>query len=867
MSHAKTQRRKDLARYMDFLQGKVPRAQEMGFEPRTEVHESLMPHQRDIALWAVRGGRRAIFASFGLGKTRIHLQLAKWVIEKTGGKFLIVAPLGVRQEFTRNDGPAMGMEVHYVRTTEEAMESPCQVLITNYERVRDGGIDVSMFAGAGLDESSVLRSFGSKTYHAFLSMFDAVPYRYVFTATPSPNRYKELIHYGGFLGIMDTGQALTRFFQRDSEQANNLTLYPHMEEQFWRWLASWACFIQRPSDLGYSDEGYDLPPIKVHWHRVQVDHTAAWGQIDSWGQSQLFLDQSSGLKEQADVKRQTAELRLSAAMDIIQAEGPEDHWLLWHDLELERKLIEKRAKEDQLDLRTVYGSQDLEAREDLILGFGSGEYRILATKPVLAGSGCNLQRHCHKAIFLGSTHKFNDFIQAIHRIQRFQQPEPVEIHIVHTESEDPVIENLKKKWRNHDRLVAKMTDLIRENGLNVLEDDMELKRTLGSDRDVVESERFRCVNNDCVAELMHWPDDSVDQIVTSIPFGNQYEYSPSYNDFGHNPDNQAFFEQMDFLVPELLRVLKPGRVACIHVKDRIRFGNVTKLAMPTLDPFSDDTVRSFRKHGFAFMGRITIDTDVVRENNQTYRLGWSENAKDSTKMGCGVPEYVLLFRKLPSELDNAYADTPVTKDKGEYTRADWQIDASSLWRSSGNRLPDPEFLNHLTHEEIIRIWRGHCKRYGYDYREHVEIAKALEGKGKLPSSFMLFPPVAKHRDVWTDIARMRVLNSEQKRRNQENHVCPLQLDIVERLIRRFSNKGEIVFDPFGGIGTVPYMALKMERHGWMTELNQEYWRCAVGYCEQAEAQAIMPTLFDVWEKDESHAKTQTNEVELEVCHG
>jgi DNA modification methylase len=863
----------------------------------------------------------------------MHLQLAKWITEREPAKrYLIVAPLGVRQEFTKVEGPAMGLEIEYCRTDDEVAASRAQIIITNYERVRDGNLTINpdTFAGAGLDEAAVLRSFGSKTYQGFLQLFKAIPFRFVFTATPSPNRHKELIHYAAFLGVMDSGDALTRFFKRDSEKANNLTLYPHQEEMFWRWLSSWAVFIQRPSDLGYDDTGYDLPKMNVHWHRLAVDHTKAWAQTDSWGQAQMFLDRSTGLKELAEVKRETVLMRLEAARRLMAGSGEsklaapaaetEDeriidaalnhvenqhvlrtflagepwgkamgqagcagrdlpywfgcakgievgfrsdpatrlipparikeraeqykpaerkHWLLWHDLEIERYLIEKLIPE----ARTAYGSQDLEEREEIILGFSRGEFTILATKPVIAGSGCNFQRHCADAVFLGSSYKFHDVIQAVHRIYRFQQAREVNIHFIFTESEDSVIENLKQKWAQHDELVEKMAGLIRQFGLS--DTDMKLQRTVGCDRSEVSGDQFRIIHNDSIQELADWPDNSVDQIVTSIPFGNQYEYSPSVNDMGHNPTNEDFFRQMDFLIPNLLRVLKPGRVACIHVKDRIRFGNVTGLGMPTVDRFSDKAADRFEKHGFAFMGRITIDTDVVRENNQTYRLGWTENSKDSTKMGVGMPEYVLILRKLPSDLSDAYADLPVTKDKSRYTRAQWQIDASSFWRSAGNRLPDPEVLYGMPMTEIGKLWRQHCMTHGYDYHQHVGIGQDLEKRGKLPAAFMLFPPISRHPDVWTDIARMRVLNSEQSKRQQENHVCPLQLDIVERLINRYSNPGEIVMDPFAGIGTVPYLAIKMGRHGLGIELSEEYWQCAVGYCEQAEAERSVPTLFDL----------------------
>jgi hypothetical protein len=826
--------------YIDFLLGKVPQAEVSGFDPPSPCHHSLFPHQMDICEWAIRGGRRAIFASFGLGKTRMHLQLAKWVCEKTNGSFLIICPLGVRQEFTQSDGPAMGMNLKFIRRNEE-IEQP-GIYVTNYESVRDGKIDVNGFQGVGMDEASVLRSFGSKTYQTFLPLFKAVPYRFVFTATPSPNRYKELIHYGGFLGIMDTGEALTRFFQRDSSQANNLTLYPHMEKQFWLWLASWAAFIQRPSDLGYSDSGYNLPAINVQWHRLQDDHTQAWSKVDSWGQAQLLNDQSIGLKDSAETKRATIKKRIERAKELIDDNGLERHWLVWHDLESERDAIEKQIPE----AKTVYGSQDLEKREELIMGFSRGEYRILATKPIIAGSGCNFQRHCSDAIFLGVGYKFNDFIQAIHRIHRFQQPEQVNIHIIHMESEDAIVEELKAKWSRHEDLQKKMTSIMQEYKLST-HNSMELIRTMltGGERTEIKSNMFKAIRNDCTLELMDWKDNQVDMICTSIPFGNQYEYSPSFNDFGHNSDNEEFFKQMDHLCPQLLKVLKPGRIAAIHVKDRIRFGNVTGDGFPTVDPFSDMTVAAFRKAGFRFIARITIDTDVVRENNQTYRLGWSENAKDSSKMGAGMPEYVLVFRKLPSDQSNGYADVPVCKPKDEYTRADWQLDAAGLWRSNGNRLPDPEIMKHMSHEAIKALWIEYSKQGGYSHEQHAELAKALEGIGKLPSSFMLFPAISRNKDIWTDIARMRTMNREQTRRNLENHVCPLQLDIIKRLITRYSNKGEIVYDPFGGIGSVPFQAIKMERKGWMTELNEEYWKNAVGYCEMAENEVCVPTLFDL----------------------
>ena len=264
------------SKYMEFLKSKMAIAKDTGFEiSPNELNAALLPHQRDIVAWAIKGGRRAIFAKFGLGKTVMETEFCRKVIDKIGGKALIILPLGVKQEFTRDAVEILGYEApEYVRTMEEVRNAKTDIVITNYERVRDGDIDVRYFTATSLDEAAVLRSFGSKTYQEFLQKFRGVPYKLVATATPDPNKYKELIHYAGYLEIMDTGQALTRFFQRDSTKANNLTLYHHKEEEFWLWVASWAVFVGKPSDVNhdYSDDGYDLPPLQINWHRIESKH-------------------------------------------------------------------------------------------------------------------------------------------------------------------------------------------------------------------------------------------------------------------------------------------------------------------------------------------------------------------------------------------------------------------------------------------------------------------------------------------------------------------------------------------------------------------------------------------------------------------
>lgn len=834
------------SRYRQFIEEKILSTPSTGFDVWGDLmHASNLPHQSDIIKWAAKGGRRAIFASFGLGKSQMQLQLmnlCNWNRlcneKKSDFRGLIICPLGVKQEF-KKDAKRLDMQIEYVRNMDEVRNCKTPYMITNYERVRDGNIDPSYFTFASLDEASVLRSFGSKTYQTFLTLFDQVPYRYVCTATPSPNKFKELIHYAGFLGIMDTGQALTRFFKRDSTQANNLTLYPHKEREFWLWVSTWAIFITKPSDLGYPDTGYDLPKLIVHEHRIVIQEEKQ--NIDRNGSVKMFRDNVISLSEASKEKRISLDERVSKAVEIIKKDDPDKHWLVWHHLEDERRMIEKELPEAV----SVYGSQDNDTKENLLIGFGDGDYKILATKPEIAGSGCNFQKHCHANIFLGINYQFNDFIQAIHRTQRFQQQHPVEVHIIYTDSEDQVLKKLMDKWQRHYELVDNMTKIIKEFGLSHTDIAGELKRSIGIERKEVKGDLFTAVNNDCVEETKIMKADSVDLIITSIPFSNHYEYTPSYNDFGHTNNDDHFFGQMDFLTPELLRILKPGRVAGIHVKDRIMFGNVTGYGMPSVNPFHAKTIFHYIKHGFIFIGQITIETDVVRENNQTYRLGWSEQCKDGSKMGVGSPEYLLLFRKLPTDLSNAYADEPIVKSKENYTRGQWQIDARAKWNSSGNRLLNIDELKKFEVSKIGDQFSEYFKNKVYDYDLHVKAANALDQEGKLPATFEMLKVPARNPYLWDDVIRMRTLNMQQAKNNEQAHVCPLQFDIVERLINRYSNAGDLILDPFGGLMTVPYCAIKAGRRGYGIELNPQYFSDGVGYCREAEYKRQVPTLFDL----------------------
>ncbi|MEX2462046.1 MAG: DNA methyltransferase [Paenibacillaceae bacterium] len=828
--------------YLDFLKSKIVYAKESGFEiSPDEVNPIMKPHARDAVVWAIKGGRRALFEAFGLAKTTQQIEYCRIVIKYKGGKALIVMPLGVKGEFINDAVNLLGVEMpEYVRNMDEVRAAAGAILITNYERVRDGDIDPKYFTATSLDEASVLRGYGTKTYQTFLDKFKGVLYKLVCTATPSPNKYKELIHYAGYLEVMDTGQALTRFFQRDSTKANNLTLYPHKEDEFWIWLSTWALFIEKPSDLGHSDEGYDLPPLDIRYHELAVDHSGAGSERD--GQMLLLRDAAIGLKDAAREKRDSISERVRKVVEIVK-DNPSEQVVIWCHLNDEQDEIERALKLEGISVASVYGSLSLEEKERRLFEWKERKHTVLLSKAEILGSGANLQQS-HISIFAGIDYKFNDTIQAVHRIYRFGQKNACQIHFIYMESEHEILRSLLEKWEQHKYLVKKMTEVIQKYGLSGTSIIDKLARSIGVERVKIESERFTVVNNDCVLELSNVPDNNFGLIHTSIPFGNHYEYTPSYNDFGHTKDTEQFFEQNDYLTPHLYRTLKPGRVLAVHVKDRVLFGNATGTGMPTIEPFHVLCIMHYIKHGFQYFGMITVVTDVVRENNQTYRLGWSEQCKDGSKMGVGCPEYILLFRKLPSDTSTAYADEPVSKSKEEYTRAQWQIDAHGYWRTSGDRLLTKEELEAMPVPKLQAAYRKFTRESIYNYKDHVELAKQLDTDGKLPASFMVVAPGSWSEEVWDDINRMRTLNTTQSQRRQQMHVCPLQIDIVERIINRYSNPGDIVAYPFGGLMTVPTQAVKMGRKGWGCELNTDYFRDGVGYLKAAENMVGMPTLFD-----------------------
>lgn len=435
--------------YELFLAQKHERAQSYGFEPATLLHSRLFAFQHDVVQWAVRQGRAAIFADTGLGKTAMQAEYARHILAHTGRPVLIVAPLAVAHQ-TIAEAALMGLSVTYARSQAE-VTGPV-VYITNYDRITafDGGA----FAGIVLDESSILKAYTGKTKQALVSQFANTPYRLACTATPAPNDWIELGNHAEFLGVMPSHEMLSKWFINDSMKAGGYRLKGHAESAFWRWVASWAACISRPSDLGYADDGYALPPLELHQHTVAADvgrlmeATGSFVAASAMSATRLWKD-----------KAETAPARCQLAAELVAAE-PDEPWILWVSTDAEADIL-KALLPAAIEVR---GSDRPEVKEERLRAFSEGRARYLITKPKIAGFGLNWQ-HCARMAFVGITYSFEYLYQALRRCYRFGQLRAVHAHLIVAETEANVLAAIQTKQAQHQTMQRQMTQAMRETGL------------------------------------------------------------------------------------------------------------------------------------------------------------------------------------------------------------------------------------------------------------------------------------------------------------------------------------------------------------------------------------------------------------------
>ncbi len=427
-----------LTAYADFITQKMRSDPETGFFP-DELSDALYPFQREITEWSLRRGRTAIFADCGLGKTPMQLEWAWRVHQETGGDVLILAPLAVSSQ-TAREGEKFSIPVNVCR---EASDVRAGVNIANYERL-DRFAD-RQWAGVVLDESSILKAFDGKTRGALIAWAQRFPFRLCCTATPSPNDYMELGGHADFLGVLSHKQMLAEFFVNDGISAGSWRLKGHAQEIYWRWIATWARALRTPSDLGYDDGAFELPPLNVE--TISVD-------ADSVSEDRLFSVPVATMQERRQARRESISERVEIAQEIVNASS--EPWVVWCDLNAESEAL-ARAIPDAVEVR---GSDHADVKEERLIQFSTGQARVIVTKPSIAGWGLNWQ-HCANVLFVGLSDSYEQYYQAVRRCWRFGQTRPVRAVIVASNREQAVLENVRRKERQAMEMFAEIVEAMR----------------------------------------------------------------------------------------------------------------------------------------------------------------------------------------------------------------------------------------------------------------------------------------------------------------------------------------------------------------------------------------------------------------------
>lgn len=742
--------------YDEFIAGKRLTDNSTGHEPG-ELNGGLFDFQRAIVAWAVRRGRAAIFADTGLGKTLMQVAWADEVAKHTGGKVLIIAPLCVAQQ-TVLEASRFGVTVTFSRDGTVANG----ITITNYEMAAK--FDFTELTGIVLDESSILKSYTGKTKQFLIDAASTVQYRLACTATPSPNDLLELGNHAEFLGVMPSNEMIMRFFINDTMNAGGYRLKGHSKSDFWRWVASWAMCISKPSDIGFDATGYNLPELKVNWLIVDVSDLPA-------SDGQLFRSVEMSATNIHAEGRITCERRAAAIADIINAR-PIEPFLVWCNTNYEADEIAGKV----FGAVECRGSDNVAQKERALLGFSGGQIKTLITKPSIAGFGMNWQ-HCANMAFIGLSYSYEDYYQAIRRCWRFGQQREVNVYIACAESETAILDTIKKKEAQHMEMKSEMVATISQYHGGAVKNDTPY---FGKHED----ELYTVHHGDCVktAELIE--SESVGYSVFSPPFSNLYIYSDSDYDMGNCSGDEEFIEHFRHLVKEMLRITKNGRLASVHCKDLPRYKGRDGAA--GLSDFPGQCIRLFEEEGWQYHSRVTIWKDPVIEMQRTKNHGllYKQLCKDSAASRQGMADYLLTFRKWT---DSEAFDDPVT--------------------TGGERFCDYKGMTQ-------------CQPAARD----IGMARSEDEKARL-YSIAVWQRYAS--PVWFDINQTRVLNYQAGRgADDEKHICPLQLDVIERAIELWSNPGDLVYSPFTGIGSEGYCAVKMGRRFVGSELKRGYWELA-----------------------------------------
>lgn len=729
--------------YKEFLKGKKNKENRKRISIETnELNPVLFDFQKFCVKRALEAGKFALFEDCGLGKTIQQLEWAKQIILKCNVSVLVLAPLAVIGQ-TIKEGQKFGYSVNEINDMDDYDNNNNHIYITNYDNLDN--IDVSFFGGVILDESSILKNFAGKTRNAIIDRFRNTPYKLACTATPSPNDTTEICNHAEFLDVMSRNEMLAMYYVHDGGSTSEWRLKGHAEQSFWDFVSTWAVMLNKPSDIGYNDNGYNLPPLNV------IEEIVITPKRDN---GMLFNETAVSATDYHKELRATYQLRLDKVAEIVK--NSNDNFIIWIGHDDEGKYLRSLLP----DAVEVKGSDTKEYKKDKLLGFGKGEFRILITKLKIAQFGLNYQ-NCHNQIYASLDFSFESTYQGIRRSYRFGQDKPVNIYLVTTDTMTNVKSSFEKKQALFKEMQKSMTEAMNRNiNKSIILKKMETESRYNSDKCDIRL-------GDCVQLIREIESESIGFSIFSPPFAELYTYSDKLEDMGNSKDYNEFFTAFKFLVKELYRVMWSGRNVAVHCMDLpIQKGKEGYIG---LRDFSGMILQAFQKVGFIYHSRVTIWKNPVTEMQRTKALGLlhKQVKKDAAMSRVGIPDYLMIFRK-----------------EGEH--------------------------NHPVHCNIsVDTWQKYAS------------------------------------PVWMDIDYSNTLNAAKGRdEKDEKHICPLQLETIERAITLWSNEGDRVLTPFLGIGSEVYTAIKLKRFGVGFELKESYYNEAVKNCKSMECNMNQKTLFD-----------------------
>ncbi len=771
--------------YKRFLEGKRVSFSAAGFDVDVgDVNPLLFDWQRDIVKWALGKGRAALFEDCGLGKTFQQLEWGRLVSLHCSGPVIIFTPLAVAEQ-TQREGAKLG-----IKTTicESQADIQSGINITNYEKLHK--FDPSGFAGIVLDESSILKGFDGSTRQALTEFGEHIPYRLCCTATPAPNDLTELTRHAEFLGIMDEKEVKALFFTQDGNTTTKWRLKRHAVNAFWKFMASWSIALRRPSDLGYDDGGFILPSLNMHSHVVD-GHTLP---------GMLFPMEANTMSERREARRESLEDRCQMTADLVNSTT--EAFLVWCDLNAESELLTRLIP----DAVEVKGSDSADHKRDALLGFSDGKYRVLVTKPTIAGFGMNWQ-HCNQMAFVGLSDSYEQQYQAIRRCWRFGQARPVHIHVITANTEGAVVRNIERK----EQMAADMFEnIVKHMSIESELNKKTVRFEMAYEQEHASGNGWDLYLGDSVETIEYLEDESIGLSVFSPPFPGMYVYTNSVRDMGNVKDNDEMIEQFSFLANKILAKTMPGRSCAIHLTQGT--AQLGRDGYVGLKDFRGQVIRMMEDCGWIYYGECTIDKNpqVKAIRTKDHGLMFKSLASDSSKMHMALADYLLQFRKPgdnPTLLKAGISERYDNMD-GWITSEEWIRWARPVWYAS-DWVPDKEIV----------IVQHSADEFSVEYND-----------GK-----------------WDGIQETDVLNVRQAREtNDERHLAPLQLGVIERAVKLWSGPGELIYSPFAGIGSEGYVALQLGRRFAGGELKRSYWESAVKNLKEAERLKVQPSLFDIW---------------------